>query len=175
MHLETNQRHFWKCFALRNSNPTGRSWFWQLVPKCYCLIIINPVWVNIAESPGLTLSPMDIFGKIPQKTSSAIFFKRSQWNILILSNLLVGSAKEFAALVSPMMYFFQPGLCSTTLCVLPGFLAWCLVMTNAVMATMIFPVCCDESKRLLFWSDQCRNWKSSVWNILWCLKNEFSF
>ena len=72
-------------------------------------------WVNIAESQGLTLSPMDIFGKIPQKTSSAIFFKRSQWNILILSNLLVGSAKEFAALVSPMMYFFQPGFCSTTL------------------------------------------------------------
>ena len=72
-------------------------------------------WVNIAESPGLTLSPMDIFGKIPQKTSSAIFLKRSQWNILIVSNLLVGSAKEFAALVSPMMYFFQPGLCSTML------------------------------------------------------------
>ena len=79
------------------------------------IIIINPVWVNIAESPGLTLSPMDIFGKIPQKTSSAIFLKRSQWNILIVSNLLVGSAKEFAALVSPMMYFFQPGLCSTML------------------------------------------------------------
>ena len=79
------------------------------------IIIINPVWVNIAESPRLTLSPMDIFGKIPQKTSSAIFLKRSQWNILIVSNLLVGSAKEFAALVSPMMYFFQPGLCSTTL------------------------------------------------------------
>ena len=72
-------------------------------------------WVNIAESPGLTLSPRDIFGKIPQKTSSAIFLKRSQWNILIVSNLLVGNAKEFAALVSPMMYFFQPGLCSTML------------------------------------------------------------
>ena len=74
------------------------------------IIIINPVWVksvNIAESPGLTLSPMDIFGKIPQKTFSAIFLKRSQWNILIVSNLLVGSAKEFAALVSPMMYFFN--------------------------------------------------------------------
>ena len=62
------------------------------------------------------------------------------------------------------------------ICVPPGgFLAWCWVVTNAVMATIIFPVCCDESKRLLFWSDQCRNWKSSVWNILWCLKNEFSF
>ena len=71
--------------------------------------------INIAEIAGLTLSPIDIYGKIPQKTSSAIFLKRSQWNILILSNLLAGSAKEFAALVSPMMYFFQPGLCSTTL------------------------------------------------------------
>ena len=95
----------------------------------------QPCLVNIAESPGLTLSPMDIFGKIPQKTSSAIFLKRSQWNILILSNLLVGSAKEFAALVSPMMYFFQPGLCSTTLCMLwieLGYNSrWVLIVTSA--------------------------------------------
>ena len=61
------------------------------------------------------------------------------------------------------------------ICVLPGFLVWCFAMTNTVMAAIIFHVCCDESKRRLFWSDQCRKCKSSVWNILWCLKNEFSF
>ena len=47
------------------------------------------------------------------------------------------------------------------ICVLPGFLVWCFAMTNTVMATIIFHVCCDESKRRLFWSDQCRKCKSS--------------
>ena len=46
MHLQRNQRHFCKCFSKRNSNPTGRRRFWQLLPNCPCLHWQVPNWLD---------------------------------------------------------------------------------------------------------------------------------